>query len=526
MTRHADPRLVLSVLASCCVLALSGCGGGGSGGASALPIAVGGATTTPARGTALNTVPERTVRLSAAEFKTLLEADSRGKRIEDAAGVPKCGIDVRYLQYQTVGAQGESIPASGAIILPAGTDPACNGPRPIVLYGHGTATERNYDISNLTNTNQPAAAEGLIVAAMFAAQGHIVVAPNYAGYDKSSLPYHPFLNADQQGKDMVDALKAARSTLAALSAADSGALLVTGYSEGGYAALAAHREMQASGIALTASAPLSAPTAISLLIDASARGFPPLGSTTFFPLITTSWQKQFGNIYAATTDIYEDAYAPGIDTLLPSYLSSDELFSSGKLPRYAFFPADATPGPANASEAINYGANNLVRQSYLTRWANDVQASPCPGNALPTTTASINTTAPLDCVPTLGLRKAAVANDLRNWLPQQPVLMCGGANDPTVNFASSLATAGYFRARGMPANSLNVVDLEASDLADAYAAARAGFAQAKAQKRASSSGTTAEVDQAVALAYHGELVPAYCMQSARVFFERVLAAGG
>ncbi|MBB3178073.1 S9 family peptidase [Variovorax sp. Sphag1AA] len=525
MTRLAS-RLIAPTLATSCLLLLSACGGGGSGSNGALVTAINGANAAPARGTALTPVPDRVVRLSVDQFKTLLEADSTGKRVEQAAGVPKCGIDVRYLQYQTVGAQGESVPASGAIMLPAGTDPACNGPRPIVLYGHGTATERNYDISNITNTNQPAAAEGVIVAAMFAAQGYIVVAPNYAGYDKSSLPYHPFLNADQQGKEMIDALTAARSTLTSLSALDAGTLLVTGYSEGGYAALAAHRAMQAANMTVTASAPMSAPTAISLLIDYTASGLPEFGSTVFFPLITTSWQKQFGNIYANTRDIYEDAYATGIDTLLPNYLSRSDLFATGKLPQYAFFPANATPGPLNANVAIEYGAGNLVRQSYLTTWFGDVQASPCPGNALPATAASLSTTSPLDCSPLTGLRSAAVANDLRNWLPRRPVMMCGGSNDPTVNFTSSLATAGYFRARGMTPTSLSVVDLEASGTSDAYSAARAGFAQAKAQKRAQSTGTDAQLDQSVAFAYHGELVPAYCMQSVRVFFEGVLNAGG
>ena len=34
-----------------------------------------------------------------------------------------------------------------------------------------------------------------MIAAMYAAQGFIVVAPNYAGYDISTLGYHPYLNA-------------------------------------------------------------------------------------------------------------------------------------------------------------------------------------------------------------------------------------------------------------------------------------------------------------------------------------------
>lgn len=45
---------------------------------------------------------------------------------------------------------------------------------------------------------------------------------------------------------MVDALTAARKTFANIDASDAGSLFVTGYSQGGYVALAAHRELQAT----------------------------------------------------------------------------------------------------------------------------------------------------------------------------------------------------------------------------------------------------------------------------------------
>ena len=69
---------------------------------------------------------------------------------------------------------------------------------------------------------------------MFAAEGYIVVAPNYLGYDTSTLPYHPYLNGDQQSKDMIDALTAARSALPTSNAPntrDGGKLFITGYSQ-------------------------------------------------------------------------------------------------------------------------------------------------------------------------------------------------------------------------------------------------------------------------------------------------------
>jgi dipeptidyl aminopeptidase/acylaminoacyl peptidase len=157
-------------------------------------------------------------------------------------------------------------------MVPAGSDPACQGPRPIVVYAHGTAAERAYNIADITDADN---GEGLLIAAVFAAQGYIVVAPNYAGYDSSTLDHHPFLNADQQARDVEDALTAARSALPtrfAPDVSDSGQLFITGYSQGGYVAMATHRLLQASGTAVAASAPMSGPYALAAFGDAVFHG--------------------------------------------------------------------------------------------------------------------------------------------------------------------------------------------------------------------------------------------------------------
>jgi hypothetical protein len=505
-------------------LLLVACGGGGGGGGIGVGFPPPASDT--GRGSVVTNPPEQTAKLSADQFRANLQASDQGKALLQVAGTPRCGVDVRYLEYRTVGGKNEATNATAAVMVPSGADAACNGARPVVPCAYSTTAARSYNLARWTDATQPAAGEGLTIAAMFAAQGYIVVAPNYAGYDKSTLPYHPYLNGDQQGKDMVDALTAARKTFPGIDATDAGSLLITGYSQGGYAAMAAHREMQATGKAVTASAPLSAPSAIGLLADYTFQGWPALGSTLFVPLLSASWQQQFGDVYGSTGDIYESQYAAGIDTLLPSLTPITTLFANGRLPQLALFPAGATPGPVSPDLSIFYGANNLIRQSYLTQAASDIQANPCPGNALPPTANSLGTTSPLDCRPAVGFRKAARTNDLRNWLPVRPVLMCGGANDPTVNFLSTRATAGYFRARGMPAAALTVVDLEDTAATDAYSAARAGFAQAKSTLAQNSPGSDADKARAVTLAYHGTLAPPFCLASARGFFQGVLAAGG
>ena len=221
------------------------------------------------------------------------------------AGAPTCGVDFYYIQYNTVDGTGEPTTASGALMVPTGSAAPCSGGRPIVLYAHGTTTDRSLNIADITN---PSNTEGALIAAMFAAQGYIVVAPNYAGYDTSTLTYHPYLNADQQSKDMIDALTAARTALPhtlTTSTTDGGKLFITGYSQGGYVAMATHRAMQAAGMTVTASAPMSGPYALEAFGDAVFYGQVNIGSTVFTPLLVTSYQKAYGNIYKNLTDIYE-----------------------------------------------------------------------------------------------------------------------------------------------------------------------------------------------------------------------------
>ena len=84
----------------------------------------------------------------------------------------------------------------------------CQGSRPIVLYAHGTSTAKIFNIAASSENTT-----GQSLAIVFAARGYIVVAPNYAGYDCSELPYHPYLNARQQSEEMLDALSVARRAL-------------------------------------------------------------------------------------------------------------------------------------------------------------------------------------------------------------------------------------------------------------------------------------------------------------------------
>ena len=120
-------RTLISLLAA---LLLAACGGGGGGGGIGvgLPPPVG----DTGRGSVVTDPPEQTAKLSADQLRANLQATDQGKALLQVAGTPKCGVDLRYLEYRTIGAKNEATNATAAIMLPSGADVACNGPRPVV----------------------------------------------------------------------------------------------------------------------------------------------------------------------------------------------------------------------------------------------------------------------------------------------------------------------------------------------------------------------------------------------------------
>jgi hypothetical protein len=480
-----------------------------------------------------------TLRLSAAALANLLAQSTGGRQLAQIAGAPACGVEIVSFRYGTIGGAGEPTHASGALMIPSGDSAACSEAHPLMLYAHGTAAYRNYNLADITRTdpaNGGGAGEGLSVAAMYAAQGYLVVASNYAGYAGSDLPYHPYLNADQQSADMIDSLRAARAALADMEPdsrpRENGKLFVTGYSQGGFVAMATHRALQAAGVEVTASAPGSGPYALAATADALIEGEVNLGSTLFSTLIVTGYQHAYGNIYRQPGDFYEEAYAPGIEALLPSLQPRDTLVRSGKLPSTYLF-SKVPPAPQFASMtppasppltppaltplfAAGFGAPNLVRNTYRLTLLEDAAAN--PDGAFPAPTTALKPAAN----PQHPLREAFKRNDLRNWLPRAPVLMCGGESDPTVFFFNARIEQAYWRSANVPAERTSVLDVDspAAGPGDPYASIKREFASAKARvaTQAVAGGATDGGVSAVLRAYHGQLVASSCMLAARAFF--------
>lgn len=517
------PALVVATLCAC-------------GGSSSQTGAV---STSTAHGTLGVNPPFRIASVNAATFGAQLGATSSGAQLLELAGTPKCGIDFYYITFWTIGGAGETTQSSGALMVPTGAAPACSGPRPIVEYAHATNPNKALNIADITNT---ANTEGALIAAMFAAQGYIVVAPNYAGYDISTLGYHPFVNAVQQSGEMMDILAAARTALPntlASATSDNGQLFLTGYSEGGHVAMATLRAMQAASMKVTAAAPMSGPYALEAFGDTIFFGGVDLGSTEFAPLLVNSYQHAYGNVDSTTLPVFSPTYQ-GAETLLPSDTPIDTLFEEGMLPETALF-SSTTPVVAGSAELtallgvpptpalpaspqtpifdLGFGNPYLINNDFRVAYAED--ALEFPDGAVPTPALGVPRAA---TKPTFGLRQDFWLNDMRTgWAPESPTLLCGGGEDPTVYFSVDTETmAAYWSA--LPAGLVTVLDVNATP-SGAFAELQTAFQASEAallayyQTAAGGGLTPTQAEEAVIENYHVDVAP-FCTAAARAFFSQ------
>lgn len=481
---------------------------------------------TPTAGTLTETPPTRLASFNIDQLIAAVNVSSSGQQILDLIVDPECGVDVHQIRYNTLDPASQPTTASGALMIPTGTNAACQGARPIVVYAHGTSAVKSYNIADLTN---PDNAEGLLIAAAFAAQGYIVVAPNYAGYDSSPLPYHPYLHAEQQSKDTADALSAARSALPtsfAPTVTDGGRLFITGYSQGGHVAMATHRRLQAEGVTVTASAPMSGPYALSAFGDAVFQGQVIDSAPLLVGWLITAYQRSYQNLYMSTADAFDARYAPTIESLLPTTGTRSQLFEQGRLPRQQLFsstppdPAYAAYTPATSPAdlahvfARGFGTEALITNSFRLAYLQDSLAHPDGG--FPTLADGLPPAAPAN-----PLRVAFKANDLRTWSPTSPVLLCAGHDDPTVLYLNTDLMQRYWTGAGVT-SSMRVLDVDDDpSIGDPDLALKLAFNTAKegVALAAVAGGATDGGAAAVAEAYHSSLVPPFCLAAVQSFFD-------
>ena len=174
--------------------------------------------------TLLGTVPLADINEALADKESLLENLQ-----------PRYAVTSYRIEYLTMDAKGQSVQASGLVSVP---DKPAGSKSPVLSYQHGTIF-RDAE----TPSNNAVASE---VSVVMASLGYIVLAPDYVGYGVSRGVPHPYLQSAPMAASVNDFLTAAKTWRSQAGVFDNQQLFMTGYSEGGYATMAAHRALQAS----------------------------------------------------------------------------------------------------------------------------------------------------------------------------------------------------------------------------------------------------------------------------------------
>ena len=408
-----------------------------------------------------------TLKTSAVVLATLPKAAFAS--LAALTGPAKCDVKVVKLNYNTIGVAGESTNASGVMLVPTGSD-TCNAPTALVAYAKGT------DVSKPRTLANPADGETQLLAGVYAAQGYAVVATDYLGFADSAYSYHPYLHADSEASSVIDSIRAARNAAVTAGASLNGKVMLTGYSQGGHSSMAAHRAIErdnAAEINVVGGAHLAGPYNLSGSFKVTQAV---AGAQFFIPYLVTAWQKVYGNIYKNVSDAFKAPYASYIENLLPNpTLGYTSLaYDTSTNPPTLWLPGALGETPNQARDAV-------FQAAFIT----DVQT---------------NNNSPAYL--------AAKKNDLLGWTPKAPVLLCGGAGDPTVPPAvQQNVMKADFDSRGLK----NVTSVDV----DATIQALYGVSG-----KAPTDPTSPAFSQYYG-SYHGTYEPPLCAAQAKGFFDTV-----
>lgn len=135
-----------------------------------------------------------------------------------------------YRMLYTSGSGSDAVQLSGLLALPRGVVP-----RRLVSFQHGTSTTRTAVPSQPDGT-------GIAAAVVFAGNGYALIAPDYPGLGDSPGK-HPYYIADSIGPAVADMIAASQR----VKGVPSAPVFLSGFSEGGWASLAALRVLESRG---------------------------------------------------------------------------------------------------------------------------------------------------------------------------------------------------------------------------------------------------------------------------------------
>ena len=231
------------------------------------------------------------------------------------------GYKAYKIPYTTTDEEGNSVDVSGLMVVPTGVPEAVEQIGfSVVSDDHGTIFANAEAPTEVAAATSAPAGASVILTSLSA---FVTLQPDYIGFGDSSDHYHPFILKKSLANATVDFIKAAQVFAKNNDINLNGQLFLTGYSEGGYAAMATLEKIETedTGLQVTMAAPMAGPYAV----DPMAQGVlsqPALSVPSFMANVAYA----YANAYSEdVSNVINEPYASKLETLFDGSKTRPEI---------------------------------------------------------------------------------------------------------------------------------------------------------------------------------------------------------
>ena len=223
-------------------------------------------------------------------------------------------------EYKSLNNKKQETTLSGLVLFPFTLKKEEISSIPVICLTHGTQILRKHAPSNfnLNLEDFPEVAIGLIIAAT----GYVVVMPDYQGMGKDDSEFHPFCIGELLGIASADMIAAIRDFAASneVPFGLNNQNFFMGYSEGGYATLAAVREFEKSypKLELTGAVPMEGPYDLSGTMAGVMVADTAFPEPYFLPYVIRGYQEIYPSIFS-WENVLNEEFLSKIPPVLDGY---------------------------------------------------------------------------------------------------------------------------------------------------------------------------------------------------------------
>jgi pimeloyl-ACP methyl ester carboxylesterase len=334
--------------------------------------------------------------------KTLMDAQSADEN------TTVFGYKAFKIPYTTRDEKGNQVKVSGLFVIPTGLpDVVKTLGLSMVSDDHGTIFANSEAPSVIGDNTGAPDGSSIILTAL---GGFATLQPDYIGFGDSSEEYHPFVLKDSLANATVDFIQQVKVFASENNITLNNQLFLTGYSEGGYAAMATLKKIEEEAIDLHVSmaAPMAGPYALKTMADV-VLSQPKLAVPSFMANVGYAYSQAYNQELNTT---FNEPYASKLD----SYLNGD--FNRTQV--------DAVLTHATTGDA------GLFKQTFVNDYFTN---------------------------ETNWFQEAMTKNSLHTWVPTTSVKLVHCQGDDVIPYGISQLTEGTMKTLGASSVSLVPVEL-------------------------------------------------------------------